>query len=147
MLTCLSGILKYLMVNSVLSKTNTGASFASIAQRIIASLCSGRASEVHICLDKYLDISLKASERELRGAVSVVYEITGAEQSIRQSGQKLIHNTNFKDELAKFLLKEWIKPHYSVYIEGKTLYASYGGKCYLYISDGDHNIHMLQPCK
>ena len=59
---------------------------------------------VLICLDKYLDISLKASEKELRGAVSVVYEITGADQSIRQSGQKLIHNTNFNDELARFLL-------------------------------------------
>ena len=134
-----------LVLHSVISKINAGASYESIALRILGSVCSGRASEVHICLDKYLDNSLKASERELRGAVNVNYEITGPEQSIRQSGQKLIHNINFKDELARFLLREWMKAHYSAYIEGKVVYASYGGKCYQYISDEDHNVHVSQP--
>ena len=32
-------------------------------------VCSGRASEAHVCFDKYVENSIKDSERKLSGAV------------------------------------------------------------------------------
>ena len=63
--------------------------------------------EVHVCLDKYIENSIKDSERQLRGAVDAIYTITGPEQTMRQRGQTLLRNGTFKNELGKFLMKEW----------------------------------------
>ena len=40
-----------LLLHSVLSQTNVGASYASIARTMLSTLLSGRASEVHVCLN------------------------------------------------------------------------------------------------
>ena len=74
-----------------------GESYASTARTFLA----GKYSEVHICLDKYVDNSIKDSERWLRGAVDSVWP----DQAIRQSGKKLLINDMFKNELSSFLLK------------------------------------------
>lgn len=110
-----------------------GASYASIARTMLSVVCSGSASEIHLCLDKYVENSIKDSERKLRGAVDSVYVITGPDQTIRQSGKKLLTNGVFKNELAKFILKEWGKDHYWNIFGGKTLLASYGGECFQYV--------------
>ena len=77
--------------------------------------------------------------------MNALYNITGSEQTIRQSGQKLLQNGNFKDELARFLLKEWGKDHYCHFLAGKTLYASYGGECYQYVPDELQNVNVTKP--
>ncbi|XP_063063854.1 uncharacterized protein LOC134456421 [Engraulis encrasicolus] len=79
--------------------------------------------------------SIKDSERKLRGAVDTPYIITGPEQTFRQSGQKLLHNVNLKKQLSLFLLREWKNDHYLKLLAGKTLFVSYGGKCYKYVPD------------
>ena len=56
-----------LLLHSVLSQTNIGASYASIARMMLSVVCLGRASEVHVCLDKYVENSIKDSERKLQG--------------------------------------------------------------------------------
>ena len=56
----------------VLSQTNIGASYTSIARAMVYVICSGMASEAHVCLKKYVDNSIKNSERKLRGAVDSV---------------------------------------------------------------------------
>ena len=118
-----------LFLHSVLSQTATAASYASMARTMLSVLCSGRASEVHVCMDKYVENSIKDSERKSRGAVDTDYVLTGSEQKIRQSGKKLLTNGVFKNEFAKFLLKEWKKANYWNIFGGKTLIASYGGEC------------------
>ena len=57
-----------LLLHSILSQTNMGASYASIAHSILSVVCSGNASEVPVCLDKYVANSIKESERKLRDA-------------------------------------------------------------------------------
>ena len=86
-----------LVLHSIVSQTEAGASFAFIARRVLMSLYSGKASEVHLCLDKYVAQSIKDSERELRGSVQCQYIITGPKQTIRQSGQKVFNNKEFKN--------------------------------------------------
>ena len=38
-------------------------------------------------------------------------------------------NSSFKNELAKFLIKEWQDKKYGSVIKGKTVYVSHGGCC------------------
>ena len=135
-----------LVLHSVLSRTNYGASFASIARTVLITVCSGNTTEVHLCLDKYIENSIKDSERKLRGSEDMAYFITGPEQTIRQNGQKLLNNANLKNEMSKFFVNEWKKNHYYDIMAGKVVYVSYGGECYKYIPDGEHqNVTVTQP--
>ena len=136
-----------LLMHSVLSRTNAGASYASVARSLLSIVCSGHTGkEVHLCFDKYIEKSIKASERKLRGATDSTYIIIGAEQKIRQSGQKLLANSAFKNELAKFLLDEWTKDHYYNIFAGKILYASHGGNCYQYVPQKEtQNVSVVKP--
>ena len=45
----------------------------------------------------------------------------------------VLTNGVFKNEFAKFLLKEWKKANYWNIFGGKTLIASYGGECLQYV--------------
>ncbi|KAK3876057.1 hypothetical protein Pcinc_019112 [Petrolisthes cinctipes] len=102
-----------LLLHSVLTQTNTNsvAYYAPVA--LLTVVCSGKKpNEVHLCLDKYIENSIKDSERKLRGAMDSVYVITGLKQTMRQSGKTLLGNGIFKNELSKFLLDEWKRDHY-----------------------------------
>ena len=95
-----------LLLHSVISNTNAGASYESVARSILSVVCKGEATEVHVCLDKYIENSIKDSERKSRGAVNSNYVITGPEQKMRQNGKKVLKNGVFKHEFGKFLLDE-----------------------------------------
>ena len=132
-----------LLIHSVVSVMNVGASYGSIARKILSAVASGKGEEIHICLDKYIENSIKDSERKLRGADDAIYTITGPDQTMRQQGEKLLTNGNFKNELATFLMKEWTKDHYWNVMNGKTLYVSYGGECLEYISNESQKITVV----
>ena len=136
-----------LVLHTVLAQTKAGASLAAVSRTILSLVCSVRGSEVHLCLDKYIENSIKDSERKMRGAVDMQFTITGPEQILMQSGQKLLKNGIFKNEIAKFLLKEWAKDHYHNLFQGKKLTASYGGDCFQYIPDDEQHIKVMKPHK
>ena len=131
-----------LLIHSILSEANIGASFGSIARTVLLSICTGRSEEVHVCLDKYLENSIKDSERELRGVEDIKYTITGPEQNMRQKGEKLLRNASFKNEMGKFLLQKWQKDHYRNILNGKILFASFGGECFKYTPTNDQKINV-----
>lgn len=57
-----------------------------------------------------------------------------------------MHNVNFKKELSMFLLHEWENDHYLKVLAGKTLFASYGGKCHQYVPDHERqSITVEEP--
>ena len=129
-----------LLIHSTLSTMNPGTLYGSVARSILSRVCTGAANEVHVCLDKYVTNSIKDSERKLRGAEDSAYSITGAEQTLKQKGDRLLKNGTFKDALGRFLLKEWGKSHYHNILNGRTLYASYGGECTQYMADNNQII-------
>ncbi|KAL5017668.1 hypothetical protein ScPMuIL_007257 [Solemya velum] len=89
-------------LHSILSQTNMGASYASVARTVLSVICSGRASEVHVCSGKYVENSIRDSERTLRGeSMGLCYN-----QIMSQSGQKLLTNGVLENWLAKFLFNE-----------------------------------------
>ena len=100
---------------------------------LLSIVCSGKASEVHVCLDKYVANSIKESERKLRSAEDTPFVISG-DQIMRQRGQKLLTNGILKNEFSKFLLKEWGKDHYWNLFNGKTLFASFGIVSSMYLT-------------
>ena len=134
-----------LLLHSVLSKTTKGASYGTIARNILSIVLHGKSSEVHVCLDRYEEGSIKDSERKMRGAVDMPFSITGADQTTRQNGQKLLTNGTFKNEFSKFLLKEWGRDYLWNYYQGKTLFASYGGECYMYTTDEHQHVNVSTP--
>ncbi|KAK4318061.1 hypothetical protein Pmani_010908 [Petrolisthes manimaculis] len=136
------------LIHSLLSLVNVGTTFGSIARTVLSTVCNGSGSEVYVCLDKYIENSIKDSERQLRGTVNTVYSlytISGPDQSVRQKGQTLLSSSSFKNELGKFLLREWQKDHYWSLLNGKTLYASHGGVCYKYTPNEHQQIHVSSP--
>ena len=99
---------------------------------MLASLFKTEAEIVHVCFDKYNAKFLKSVERMQRGSINVQFKITGSEQTIQQSGQKLMKNICFKNELTRFLIKEFEKPHYACYYHEKSFLISFGGDCTQY---------------
>ena len=92
-----------------------------------------------------MENSIKDIERRQCGAVDTAYTITGPDQKIRLSGKKLLTNGTFKNELAKFLLKEWEKTNYQQIFGGKTLFVSHGGECLQYVPDEQQGITVSRP--
>ena len=70
--------------------------------------------------------------------------ITGPVQFIRQRGQRLLTNENFKDQLPQFLVKEWQQNYYWYINQGKILFVFYGGNCFQYVPD-QINLSRLCP--
>ena len=48
---------------------------------MLSVICSGRASDAHVCRGKYVENSIKDSESTLPGAVDSVDVITGLDQT------------------------------------------------------------------
>ena len=89
-----------------------------------------------ICV-RQVDCRLKDSKRELFGFAKCHYVTTGPEQTILQSGQKLLNNVEFRSEISEFFLREWQKGHYYCLFSGKVLYVFHGGECYEFVPNNE----------
>ena len=94
------------MIHSFLSAIGKITSYGNLARTLLAYICGSGGNEIHLLFDTYHPMSLKESERKLRGADARPFLITGQEQALRQDSQKLLLNGLFKDQLTMFL-KEW----------------------------------------
>ena len=68
-------------------------------------------------------------------AVTEPRALVGLEQ-----GETATSRRQFKNELSKFLLKEWGKLNYWEFFRGMKLFAAYGGECFLFVPDAQQNI-------
>ena len=118
-----------LLIHSFLSAIGKITSFGHLARTLLAYVCTSQGNEIHVLFDTYQHMSLKESERKLRGADDRQFVISGPEQAPRESCQKLLQNSIFKDQLAMFLLKEWQEDQYGPILAKMTLIVSYGGNC------------------
>ena len=118
-----------LLLHSHLRAIGNITTYGNLARSLLTSVCGNQGNEIHVLFDTYYRMSLKASERRLRGAEDCPFVISSPHQSPRQNCQKLLQNGMFKDQLAGFLLKEWQKCHYGPIIGTKPLVLSPGGDC------------------
>ena len=133
-----------LLLHSFLSVTSCIASYANLARNQLSHVCSNAGGEIHVLFDTYIQSSIKGYERQLRGAEDRPFVITGQEQAPKQSGQQLLKNGLFKDQLAIFLLNEWVKDHYGPIIGRKRLVVSHGGRCVTYTFNATENIMKVE---
>ena len=118
------------LLHSFLSKTGRIVSMGNLARNLLCYVANlYHANEINICFDTYSRVSLKYGERLRRGENEAEFLITGPTQKPDQSCDILLKNSSFKNELYIFLKIEWQKSEYISYLEGKTLYVSYGGSC------------------
>ena len=76
--------------------------------RRITLFCRTGLAPLTVLLDTYSNNGLKAQEREKRGADSDVhYFIGGPDQNPGVSNERCMKSSSFKNELGKFLIKEW----------------------------------------
>ena len=135
-----------LLLHSFLSAIGNITSYGNLARRLLAHVCSSSGSEVHVLFDTYHPLSLKESERKLRGAEDRPFVISGPEQTPKQSCQKLLQNGIFKDQLAIFLLKEWQGRQYGEILGKKILIVSHGGNCTRFtFSESDSKMIVEHP--
>ena len=131
-----------LLLHTYLSVAHSIPTYGSIARSVLSQVCSTAGQEIHVLFDTYVTDSIKGSERRLRGAEDRPFVIAGPEQTPRQSGQQLLKNGIFKEQLAIFLMEEWKKSHYGPILGCKTLVVSHGGNCqrYSFFSEGERMI-------
>ena len=94
--------------------------YGTMAKDLLDRVCSSRAEQIHLVLDKYQSPSIKDPERNLRQSTSQPFIITGPDQAQRQSGIELLRGSAFKEEFAKFVMGEWRKPEYASIVGRKT---------------------------
>ena len=120
-----------LLIHSYLAGLGNISSYGNVARGLLSHIRKhfGMANEIHVLFDRYIPHSLKGSERVLRGAQDHPFVIAGSEQRPKQRCKTLLQNGMFKEELAKFLMKEWQKDHYGGIIGARTIVLSHGGNC------------------
>ena len=119
-----------LLLHSILATTPSETTYSFVARNILSSVCYGTSSYIYVCFDHYTNFSIKQCERELRGVDDRVYVISGPNQVLKQKGSQLLKNSNFKEELVKFLMQKWKKDHYINFLKEKTVFVSHPGIYY-----------------
>ena len=134
-----------LLIHSFLSAIGRITTYGDLARSLLSNICRSLGNEVHVLFDTYQAFSLKESERSWRGANDQQIVVSGPEQSPNQRCEKLLKNSIFKDELARFLLKEWQQDKYAPLLANKVLLVSYGGSCVRMAANDDLKMIVEHP--
>ena len=103
-----------------------------------------RCNRIDVVFDTYKELSIKNSERLLRGEESghQLCNITST-QIVRQWRNFLTRVTN-KTSLITFIVSEWRKEACRDKLEEKVLYANVDDTCYRITSEGSEEVQALQ---
>ena len=103
-----------------------------------------RCNRIDVVFDTYKELSIKNSERLLRGEESghQLCNITST-QIVRQWRNFLTRVTN-KTSLITFIVSEWRKEACREKLEEKVLYANVDDTCYRITSEGSEEVLALQ---
>ena len=116
-----------------LMPTSLPATFGSVAEHILRTICKFQGSIIHFVSDKTISPSIKDAERESRSSDSraSAFSISGPCQKRPPKWLNALRNDNFKNSLIEFLVNAWSsKNEYSTIIGDKVLYANVGDMCY-----------------
>ena len=100
---------------------------------------------IHFIADKWLQPSIKDSERDVRNSTQASYQIKGPEQKQPSNWIDSMKNPNFKIALNKYLIDAWRDNSLAGIFGTKTLYANCGDKCYKYTANGVEVVREEEP--
>ena len=134
-----------LFIHSQLYGIGRTASYGVLANKLWRGVLAMPGHVVHVLFDTYVSKSLKQHERDMRGEHSTPsFVITGPDQAPQVNIRDLLANMSFKEELPKFLMREWSKDVYLASLLGKTVYVSHGGSC-IKLSQAEHGFRVDHP--
>jgi len=120
--------------------------FGDVAMTVLSMAMKEGVScnRIDVVFDTYKELSIKNSERQLRGEESghQLVNITST-QIVRQWGNFLTRVSN-KTTLITFIIKEWRKEACRQKLEGKLLYANAGDTCYRITMEGSEEVPTLK---
>lgn len=119
--------------------------FGEVAMDLFSMILheGSESQRIDVVFDRYQEISIKNSERQMRGSDTgiKVSNITAA-QIIRQWRHFLKLMSN-KTNLISFLVTQWKTPEYSARLKNKILFVTCAEKCYKITNDSTQEIHEL----
>ncbi|KAJ8670310.1 hypothetical protein QAD02_001569 [Eretmocerus hayati] len=123
--------------------------FGNIAQKILKSALNMNGNNIFLVFDRYFSPSIKDSEHSLRGTERLAdRKIDGSLQVRAFEWSKEMRNVNFKEELVKFLVNEWVNDEYAEILGTRKIYISCEN-CYEFSVVGgkmQRTIHLHLSC-
>ena len=111
---------------------NLPSTFGQVAKVILSNIMKAKGNVIHFIFDKWINPSIKDSERNDRVSVTTSFQITGSSHKRPSNWLEAMKNTSFKILLTKFLVEDWNDNSLVDLIGEKLLYASCGDTCYKY---------------
>jgi len=108
---------------------NLPPTYGGLSRYLLHAVLSHPSKRVDILFNTDKEPSIKGNERERRGAEDSVYHITGQEQIRPQNIEKALKSTSFKQQLPRFLVKDWAEQWHSARLDGRELYVGVDTQC------------------
>ena len=99
---------------------------------------------IDVVFDRYHEISIKNSERKMRGSYSGIKVTYITEKQILRQCNKFLGQTCNKTSLVSFLVREWKTTNYREKLGNKTLFLTCEDKCYKITGDSTLEVDELR---
>ena len=111
---------------------NLPPTYGGLSRYLLNVVLSFPSKRVDILFDTYEEPSIKGDEHQHRGAEATVYRITGPDQIRPRDIEKALKSPSFKQQLPRFLVKDWGEQWYSGSLEGREVYLGVDTSCFLF---------------
>ena len=111
---------------------NLPPTYGGLSRYLLNTVLSFPSRRVDIIFDTYEEPSIKEAEHQRRAAEATVYRITGPEQIRPRDMEKALRSPSFKQQLPRFLVKDWGEQWYYSALEGREVYLAYDTSCSLF---------------
>ena len=101
-------------------------------------------NRIDVVFDTYKELSIKNSERQLRGEESGHQLVNITSTQIVRQWRNFLTRVSNKTSLITFIVKEWRKEACRQKLEGKLLYANAGDTCYRITMEGSEEVPTLK---
>ena len=101
-------------------------------------------NRIDVVFDTYKELSIKNSERQLRGEESGHQLVNITSTQIVRQWRNFLTRVSNKTSLITFIVKEWRMETCRQKLEGKLLYANAGDTCYRITMEGSEEVPTLK---
>lgn len=115
-----------------LQQQNLPPTYGGLSRTLLHKVLSFPPKRIDILFDTYEEPSIKDSEHQRHGAEGTVYQITGADQVRPRNIEKALKSTSFKQELPRFLRKDWSHQWHATSLENRQVYLGVDTECTLF---------------
>ena len=130
---------------SLYLQSHLPSTFGKVARVLLGKTMAEGGNVIHYVVDKWIEPSIKDSERDTRNSTRASYQINGSEQKRPTNWHDALKNPNFKIALNQYLVKAWNDNSLAEIFGEKVIYANCGDVCYKYSVDGDTVICQEEP--